>query len=153
MGRDIFLANSSNVWCIHHSSACFRRTEMPTAGPQISNGLPRSRAEISWEHTNDILSQNLKPWRALWPAAPAIYPQSIKGNSLIMMTGNSWPNLTPKLRSLKIWGSLKKGIPNSPLVSICFNTKSWSSMTWMVWGPSILGNHDMGHQLDTWKTI
>ena len=34
-----------------------------------------------------------------------------------------------------IWGFLKWGIPKSPWVSICFNTKSWSSMTWMIWGP------------------
>ena len=33
-----------------------------------------------------------------------------------------------------IWGFLNMGDPQITMGSICFNTKSWSSMTWMIWG-------------------
>lgn len=79
-------------------------TEMPmnSRTKQISNGtLPLLQDEIFWEHSDDIPSQNLKPWRTMWQVAPAIYPPLIP-----------WDVLFPSF-----------------------------SMTWMVWGASILGNN------------
>ena len=48
------------------------------------------------------------------------------------------------------WGFLKMG---DPQVTMGFNTKSWSFMTWMIWGTPILGNLHMNPHDIPWYSM